>query len=238
VLEDVVAECIPEKAYAEQWNTDSLHEEVLRIFGLDLPVADWAKEEGIADAEILERLSREIEEQRRAKEEKYGPEIMRDLEKSLLLQLLDQLWKEHLLTLDHLRQGIGLRAYAQRDPLNEYKREAFNLFEDMLAMLRERVTQVLSYVELEVSAIGEGGLFDRPEPEMIESREDPAFAGGGAFDERDFGDGELAIAPVTSRQASETIDPADPSTWGRVARNAPCPCNSGRKFKHCHGKVT
>jgi preprotein translocase subunit SecA len=233
VLDDIIAECIPEKAYAEQWNMDSLHEEVLRLFALDLPVQDWAKEEGIADAEIHERLTKAIEERVAAKEANYGPEIMRDVEKSLLLQLLDQLWKDHLLTLDHLRQGIGLRAYAQRDPLNEYKREAFDLFEEMLAMLRERVTQVMSHVELEV---GEPSQFNPTQQEMTESREDPAFVGETAYAE-DEDPGTLPFGPVVRRQASDNLDPDDPSTWGRVSRNAPCPCQSGRKYKHCHGKL-
>ncbi|MEE8351363.1 MAG: preprotein translocase subunit SecA, partial [Rhodospirillales bacterium] len=127
VIYDLVARCIPEKAYAEQWNTDTLHEEILRIFTLDLPVAEWAKEEGIADAEINERITKAANAKVDEKVNNYGPEVMQSVEKSLLLQLLDQLWKEHLLTLDHLRQGIGLRAFAQRDPLNEYKQEAFNL---------------------------------------------------------------------------------------------------------------
>ena len=247
VLDDLIADCIPEKAYAEQWNVDRLHEEVLRIFALDMPVADWAKEEGIADAEIHERIAKAIDERMTAKADTYGAEIMREVEKSLLLQLLDQLWKDHLLTLDHLRQGIGLRAYAQRDPLNEYKREAFNLFEEMLTMLRERVTQVLSHVEMEVEGLDEA-LFSRPEQEMVETRQDPAFTGEAFFageDDEDFdsvfGEGELAgterVAQVTSRQAADTLNPDDPATWGRVARNAACPCNSGRKYKHCHGKV-
>ncbi|MBC8338251.1 MAG: preprotein translocase subunit SecA [Alphaproteobacteria bacterium] len=247
VLDDLIADCIPEKAYAEQWNVDRLHEEVLRIFALDMPVADWAKEEGIADAEIHERIAKAIDERMTAKADTYGAEIMREVEKSLLLQLLDQLWKDHLLTLDHLRQGIGLRAYAQRDPLNEYKREAFNLFEEMLTMLRERVTQVLSHVEMEVEGLDEA-LFSRPEQEMVETRQDPAFTGEAFFageDDEDFdsvfGEGELAgterVAQVTSRQAADTVNPDDPATWGRVARNAACPCNSGRKYKHCHGKV-
>ena len=233
VLDDIIAECIPEKAYAEQWNMGSLHEEVLRLFALDLPVQNWAKEEGIADAEIHERLTKAIEERVAAKEANYGPEIMRDVEKSLLLQLLDQLWKDHLLTLDHLRQGIGLRAYAQRDPLNEYKREAFGLFEEMLAMLRERVTQVMSHVELEV---GEPSQFNPTQQEMTETREDPAFVGEAAY----AGDQDptpLPFGPVVRRQASDNLDPDDPSTWGRVSRNAPCPCQSGRKYKHCHGKL-
>ena len=234
VIEDLVARCIPKKAYAEQWDTDSLHEETLRVFGLDLPITDWAKEEGIADEEILERLSKAVEERMAAKTAAYGPEIMRDVEKSLLLQLLDQLWKDHLLSLDHLRQGIGLRAYAQKDPLNEYKREAFHLFDDMLNMLRERVTQVLAHVELEVAP--DEALFQQSPQQVTETRQDPAFVGEAAFA---GGDGEeaLALAPVMRRQAAETVDPDDPATWGRVSRNVACPCNSGRKYKHCHGKV-
>ena len=161
---------------------------------------------------------------------------MRDVEKSLLLQLLDQLWKEHLLTLDHLRHGIGLRAYGQRDPLNEYKREAFDLFEEMLAALRERVTQVLAQVELQL-AVDEDALFNRPEQRMTESREDPAFAGDPVYTDG-AEDGEVTVLmPVTNRQAAESINPDDPSTWGRVSRNQACPCGSGRKYKHCHGKA-
>ena len=237
VIDDLVAQCIPEKAYPEQWSTGKLHEEVLRIFGLDLPVEDWAKEEGIADAEILERISTAAEKRMKDKTEAYGPEIMRDVEKSLLLQLLDQLWKDHLLALDHLRQGIGLRAYAQRDPLNEYKHEAFTMFEEMLTLLRERVTQVLAHVELEVS-LGDD-LFQNPEQETTETRQDPAFEGenpllGDTFRELENG---VALAPITRRQAAELIDPDDPGTWGRVPRNMACPCGSGKKYKHCHGKV-
>ena len=233
VIDDMVARAIPEKAYPEQWNTDLLHEEGLRILGLDLPVKDWAEEEGIADQEIRERLMKASDRTMAEKAANYGPEIMRSVEKSLLLQLLDQLWKEHLLTLDHLRHGIGLRAYGQRDPLNEYKREAFDLFESMLESLRERVSMVLSHVELQVAPVED--LFLSSEQPMAESRRDPAFleeepeealvlAGGGP-------------APVISRRAAAALDPSDPSTWGRVPRNAPCPCRSGKKYKHCHGKA-
>ena len=244
VIDDMVARAIPEKAYPEQWNTDLLHEEGLRILGLDLPVKDWAEEEGIADQEIRERLMKASDRTMAEKAANYGPEIMRSVEKSLLLQLLDQLWKEHLLILDHLRHGIGLRAYGQRDPLNEYKREAFDLFESMLESLRERVSMVLSHVELQVAPVED--LFLSSEQPMAESRRDPAFleeepeealvlAGGGP-------------APVISRRAAAALDPSDPSTWGRVLtprslseysvpRNAPCPCRSGKKYKHCHGKA-
>ena len=164
----------------------------------------------------------------------YGPDIMRSVEKSLLLQLLDQLWKEHLLTLDHLRQGIGLRAYAQRDPLNEYKQEAFGLFEEMLDALRERVTQVLSNVELQLDERNET-VFRHSQQEMVETRIDPAFSDLEDDDEME------AFTPnqtIKRRQAAEKIDPNDPQTWGRVSRNQLCPCGSGKKYKHCHGLLT
>ncbi|MCH6590453.1 MAG: preprotein translocase subunit SecA [Proteobacteria bacterium] len=245
VIDDMVARCIPEKAYPEQWNTSALHEETLRVLGMDLPVAEWAKEEGIADAEIRERLTDGADRMMAEKAANYGPEIMRSVEKSLLLQILDQVWKEHLLTLDHLRQGIGLRAYAQRDPLNEYKREAFSLFKAMLEHLRERVTLVLCHIELRLAPIEEM-MFQQPEQKMTETREDPALR----LSAREAAVAEAAPAeapasgpalppafPIRRRQAAATLDPDDPATWGRVPRNAPCPCGSGKKYKHCHGRV-
>ncbi|MGH6662794.1 MAG: preprotein translocase subunit SecA, partial [Rhodospirillales bacterium] len=219
VIDDLVSRCIPENAYPEQWDTAALHEEVLRVFALDLPIAEWAREEGIADAEIRERLVQAADRKAAEKAANYGPDLMRSVEKSLLLQLLDQLWKEHLLTLDHLRQGIGLRAYAQRDPLNEYKREAFNLFEVMLTNLRERVTQVMAHVELEMAAAVDDAIFRRSEQEMVESRRDPAFDPGPAYGDAGGGEGGVAVlTPVTTRQAAATVDPNDPATWGRVSR--------------------
>lgn len=229
IIDGMVTRCIPPKAYAEQWDTDLLHEETLRILGLDLPIADWAKEEGIADEEIRERLMDAANRKMAEKVANYGAEVMRSVEKSLLLQLLDQLWKEHLLSLDHLRQGIGLRAYAQRDPLNEYKQEAFSMFEEMLDMLRERVTQVLSQVELQMSDPNEISM-QRQQQEMVESRTDPAFANAEQS-------GDVTQLPSMGRKAAKNIDPNDPSTWGRVSRNADCPCGSGNKYKRCHGKV-
>ena len=245
VIDDMVARCIPEKAYPEQWNTGALHEEALRVLGMDLPVAEWAKEEGIADAEIRERLTDAADRMMAEKAANYGPAIMRGVEKSLLLQILDQVWKEHLLTLDHLRQGIGLRAYAQRDPLNEYKREAFSLFEAMLEHLRERVTLVLCHIELRLPPIEEM-MFQQPEQKMTETREDPALrlsareaavAEAAPADAPASGPAPPLAFPIRLRQAAPTLDPDDPATWGRVPRNAPCPCGSGKKYKHCHGRV-
>ncbi|WP_135079509.1 preprotein translocase subunit SecA [Terasakiella sp. SH-1] len=231
VIDTIVDKCIPEKAYAEQWDTDSLHEEVLRVFNLDLPLQDWAKEEGVADEEIRKRIIDEVDRKMAAKVANYGEEVWRSVEKSVLLQLLDTIWKEHLLALDHLRQGIGLRAYAQRDPLNEYKAEAFNLFEEMISILRDRVITLLAHVELQVgSAEEELEAYNQHDDQvMSESRTDPAMAG------QQDDTPEYGSATPRSNKPADHIDPNDPSTWGKVSRNAPCPCGSGKKFKHCHG---
>jgi preprotein translocase subunit SecA len=235
VVDDIVSRAIPEKAYPEDWDTHLLHEEALRILGLDLPTADWAKEEGIADEEIRERLNAAADKHMAEKAAHYGPEVIRMVEKSLLLQILDQTWKDHLLTLDHLRQGINLRAYAQRDPLNEYKSEAFTLFEKMLDQLRENVTQVLAHVELDFDSPDDLNLEPTAPGQLLESRTDPALG----IDGQDESDDALLNQPATVRHATgEDIDPEDPATWGKVARNAPCPCASGRKYKHCHGKLS
>ena len=241
VIDAQVSRFIPATAYSEQWEVDSLHEETLRLFNLDLPLADWAKEEGIADQEIKERITAAVKQRMAAKSANFGPEVMRGLEKQILLLVLDRQWKDHLLSLDHLRQGVQLRAYGQRDPLIEYKREAFDLFENMLAEVREETVSLLSRVELRPSQ-GEIEV-PRPRQEMHEGRQDVAMAGAGA----DGGTGATppqdgrperpAIQPVASRAAAAEIDPNDPSTWGKVSRNATCPCGSGRKYKHCHGKL-
>jgi preprotein translocase subunit SecA len=152
VVEDLISRYVPEKAFAEQWDTKGLHEEVLRIFALDLPFADWAKEEGIADEAMRERLVEAIDRKMAEKAANIGPDLMRAIEKSLVLQVLDQNWKEHLLNMDHLRHAIGLRAYGQRDPLNEYKREGFEMFEAMLDRLREQATSMLSHIEVRAEA--------------------------------------------------------------------------------------
>ena len=226
VAEDLIATHCPEKTYPEQWQVDALREDVRRIYMLDLPLADWTKEEGIDPAEMQRRLEDQVEQRAAARAANFGPDVMRVVEKSLLLQILDQTWKEHLLSLDHLRQGIGLRAYGQRDPLNEYQREAFNMFDAMLGSLRERVTQVLMTVELQRTPTQEE-LAPRQQ-KMQEGREDPANASAKQSPKP---------ATVTSRQQSAQLNPNDPSTWGRISRNALCPCGSGKKYKHCHGQL-
>jgi preprotein translocase subunit SecA len=236
VIEGAVRRCIPENAYAEQWDTKGLHEECLRLFGLDLPIADWAKEEGIADKEIEDRIRQAVDRKMAEKAANYGPQVMRVAERSILLQLLDQAWKDHLLQLDHLRHGIGLRAYAQRDPLNEYKREAFDLFEQMLASLREQVTSMMAHLEIRL-AEAPPAMPQRAAQRMIESREDPALvpAGANALPERPAAAAQQRSMRAAAGPAASAAGELAQS--GKVQRNAPCPCGSGKKYKHCHGKI-
>ncbi len=229
IIDQMVAEHIPEKAYHEQWDAHGLQVRFSEIFGIDLPIEEWAKEEGIADEEIRSRLNSAADRRMAEKAANYGLDTMRMVEKSLLLQLLDQHWKEHLLQLDHLRQGIGLRAYGQRDPLNEYKQEAFNLFEGMLARLRESVTTLLAHVELRSPEP------ELPPPPMLETRESHINPLTGE-NEADL-PAEPGGVTTVRRAAAKQIDPNDPTTWGKVPRNAPCPCGQGKKYKHCHGRA-
>jgi preprotein translocase subunit SecA len=222
VVENLVTRCIPPNTQPENWDITGLHEESLRLLALDLPVAEWAKEEGIAEAEIGDRITGAADRKMAEKAANYGPEIMRMAEKSLLLQLLDQAWKDHLLSLDHLRQGINLRAYGQRDPLNEYKREAFELFETMLSTLRETVTSVLCHVELRVQRPPDDAMLEMAGAEMAAAGAMPAAPRGAAS--RMVASGGALAGP------GPAVDP-------RTPRNSPCPCGSGKKYKHCHGSL-
>jgi preprotein translocase subunit SecA len=228
VVEDLVSRYIPEKAFAEQWDTAGLHEELLRIFAVDAPVVEWAKEEGIAEEAIRERVLDAVDRKMAEKAANIGPEMMRVAEKSLLLQLLDQNWKEHLLAMDHLRHGIGLRAYGQRDPLNEYKREAFEMFEGMLGHLREQITTVLAHIEIRPA---------EPEPPVAVA----AAAGEQSGAARQVVNQAPAAAPQNFGKPRAELPPGvdrnNPATWSRLGRNAECPCGSGKKYKHCHGKL-
>jgi preprotein translocase subunit SecA len=341
VLQDLVSTHIPENAYAEQWDTDGLSKRVEEVFGVDMPITAWADEEGIADQEILERLTKAVDGKFKQLAEEVGkgvlssyeqargmvafvrsePELaaladgipnettferlgralldsqreeiriegpsrqeaetqlpgigysfmreyieakglveaidsaddksaeavgrtrLRDIEKSVLLQTLDNLWREHLVVLEHLRTVINFRAYGQRDPVNEFKSESFTLFESMLSHLREAVTSQLMHVRFSNGAV----------PEDVEEFELPPMQAhhvNPMTGEDEFELAEAALSsqsrapepmrarpePVKSRSKNGAIDPNDEATWGRVARNAPCPCGSGKKYKHCHGK--
>ncbi|WP_300295309.1 preprotein translocase subunit SecA [Ferrovibrio sp.] len=229
IVDEMVSRHIPEKAYAEQWDADGLQLEVQRVFSLDLPIIDWAREEGIADQQIRERLHDVVDRRMAEKAANFGPETMRMVERSLLLQVLDQTWKEHLHHLDYLRQAIGLRAYAQKDPLNEYKREAFALFQQMLVRVREQTTSILARVEIRAEEPPQE-LFGRPSVPMHESRGELVESEDGAAAQEG-----LPARPV-SQARNTLVDPNDPATWKHAPRNGPCPCGSGKKYKYCHGK--
>jgi preprotein translocase subunit SecA len=245
VVEELVARCMPEGAYAEQWDTATLKGEIARIFDLDLPVDQWAAEEGIANEEITERLVKEIEAKAKAKETEFGPEAMRQVEKMVLLHTLDHLWREHLIVMEHLRSVIGLRGYGQRDPLNEYKAESFELFETMLGNLREEVTGQLMHMHLRGMTGSPGELLEPVQLPPMQAHHPDPFTGE---DELALADAALAAgsrpaaqgperrAPLQTRKVAGAINPQDPSTWGKVSRNAVCPCGSGKKYKHCHGR--
>jgi preprotein translocase subunit SecA len=231
VVDELVAKHIPPNAYPEQWNMAGLHEALLNVLTLDLPVQEWAKEEGIAEDEVKERVERRADEFMAAKVAKWGPDVMRYVEKSILLQTLDHLWREHLVMLDHLRQVIGLRGYGQRDPLNEYKAEAFALFESMVGHLREAVTAQLMRVEVVQQPAEE-----QPQslPFMEAHKVDPSTG----EDEMMLADAPMTASAVAGADTATVVErnPKDPTTWGKVGRNEVCPCGSGKKYKHCHGR--
>jgi preprotein translocase subunit SecA len=252
VIDDLVAKHIPENAYPEQWDSVGLREEIRRVLNLDLPADEWAKEEGIADEEIFTRVERRADEHMAAKAAQWGPDVIRYIEKSVLLQTLDQLWREHLVMLDHLRQVIGFRGYGQRDPLNEYKAESFSLFETMSQSLREAVTAQLMRVEIQAAPPQEPAAL----PAMAAHKIDPttgedemalALAGAETLARHGIGSGSAAAAGAAVgagspqgaallRQRAPARNPQDPQSWGKVGRNESCPCGSGKKFKHCHGR--
>ncbi|MGR3715710.1 MAG: preprotein translocase subunit SecA [Thermohalobaculum sp.] len=238
VIDEMVARHIPKRAYSDRWATEELEQEAAEVLGQALPVKAWADEEGVDDEQIRERLYEESDRAFADKEAQIGAENMRNIEKSLLLQILDQHWREHLVMLEHLRSVVGLRGYAQRDPLNEYKSEAFALFESLLSQLRSDVTRQLGALRpltpeeqaerqrtmAEMQAQMQAKVEAAAAKEAARRRPAPAPAGAMAF-------------ALGDSSAEPEIDPADPETWGKTGRNAPCPCGSGKKYKHCHGRL-
>ncbi|MBS0471902.1 MAG: preprotein translocase subunit SecA [Proteobacteria bacterium] len=227
VVTDLVARHIPERAYAEQWDAPGLEEEVEKIFGVRLPVVEWAKEEGIADEEVRERIQEAVDRRAAERAANFGMETIRYAEKVILLQTLDHDWREHIVQLDHLRQYVGLRGYGQRDPLNEYKSEAFTLFESLLGKMRAGVIQQLMHIQVSTEP---APLQDPRLQDLQATHLDPTTG------ENEMDDGPQVARPLQYAR-DVPVDPNDPSTWGKVQRNAPCPCGSGRKFKHCHGAL-
>lgn len=209
VIDDMIAAHIPPRAYPEQWDIEGLSNQINLTFNKDLPVQEWANEEGIAEEEIHSRLIEETDKMSAARAANIGPEIMRQVEKSLMLQILDQHWRDHLLTLEHLRQVVGLRGYGQRDPLSEYKLEGFTLFSNMLDNLRQDVTRLVMTVDVV--------------PEPVDPPKETFESGGG---------------PKQSQEQKQSENSTETQAFGgKIPRNAPCPCGSGKKYKHCHGRA-
>jgi preprotein translocase subunit SecA len=225
VIDDLVHEYMPPKSYADQWDTEGLYAAAIEQLGLDVPVIDWANEEGVDDDDVRERLEEAADKLMSEKAEAFGDEIMRNVEKQLLLQTIDAKWREHLLTLEHLRSVVGFRGYAQRDPLNEYKTEGFQLFESMLDGLRTDVTQKLSKIR----------PMSKEEQEQliaqVKQQQEAAAAAASAAAS------PAAAAFVPNEDTRPGFVEDDPSTWGNPGRNALCPCGSGKKFKQCHGRL-
>ena len=242
VVDDLIGRFVPHDAYAEAWDIAGLKQGVKDLLGLELlPVEGWAKEEGIGDEEMRERLQKAADEGYAERVGKNGPDVMRYVEKQIVLQVLDHLWREHLVVLDHLRQVIGWRGLAQRDPLNEYKSEAFELFGGLIVKLREIVTAQLMRVEV---------AFEQPTmptslPPMFATHEDPLTGEddvavsdlNARFSAGDFGASGTIMTALAEREPVSR-NPEDPASWGKVGRNEACPCGSGRKYKHCHGVLT
>ncbi len=218
VIDDLVAEYMPPKSYADQWDTEGLYAAVIRDVGVDAPVMEWAEEEGVDDDVMRERLEEASDKFMEEKTAAFGPDAMRSIEKQLLLQTIDAKWREHLLTLEHLRSVVGFRGYAQRDPLNEYKTEGFQLFERLLDGLRVDVTQKLGQI--------------RPMSEEEQAKLIAQFR-----EQQQRAATQAAPSLEKSETAAEGFDENNPETWGNPGRNDSCPCGSGKKFKHCHGRL-
>ncbi|MFN3641371.1 MAG: preprotein translocase subunit SecA [Gemmobacter sp.] len=240
LIDDLVDQHLPPRSYADQWNVDGLAAAVRDQLGVDVPLADWAAEEGVDQDAIKERLVAAADAFMAEKAAAFGPEVMRDIEKQVLLQTIDGKWREHLLRLEHLRSVVGFRGYAQRDPLNEYKSEAFQLFESMLNALRGEVTAKLAQIrpltaeeqaEMMRSLVAQqkqmAAAMANAASGMV-----PGAASGAAPAAEEGGDVATLAAPLVAG-----FDEADPATWGNPGRNEPCPCGSGKKFKHCHGRL-
>ncbi len=224
VLFDLLNNSIPEKTFVDDWDGDKLEKDINRIFTLKLPIKNWMKEDGVDYEYIRERISQEVENEYDKKSSEFGNDLIKNLEKTIVLQSIDQNWKDHLGQLENLRQIVGLRGYGQRDPLSEYKSESFSLFEELLDNFREDVTRILFHIRM---ASNEG---------LSKINRENTINQKALIEQNPENTNDSKVSKtVTIRKNNQQIDPNDPSTWGKVGRNDPCPCGSGKKYKHCHG---
>ncbi|MGR3502321.1 preprotein translocase subunit SecA [Pseudaestuariivita sp.] len=240
VIADLVDTYMPPKTYADQWDMQGLYAAAIENLGIDEPIIDWGSEDGVDDEVVRERLEASSGKMMAKKAVDFGPENMRNIEKQVLLQTIDSKWRDHLLTLEHLRSVVAFRGYAQRDPLNEYKSEAFQLFESMLDSLRAEVTQQLSRVR-PMTEDEQKAMMEQMLAQQAQVRGEAEASAPSAPAAADAEGEEVAAAPsartAPRSPAIEGFVEDDPSTWGNPGRNDPCPCGSGKKFKHCHGRL-
>ena len=224
ILFDVLDESIPEKTFVDDWDIDKLDKDIKRIFSLQLPIKDWCNKDGVDADNIRDQLIKEVDEEYSKKSIEFGEDLLKNLEKTIVLQSIDQNWKDHLGQLENLRQIVGLRGYAQRDPLNEYKSESFSLFEELLTNFREDVTRILFHIRM---ASDEG---------LSKISKGSSLGQKALKEDISLGPSKKKInRTVRLKNKNEPINPEDQSTWGKVGRNNPCPCGSGKKYKNCHG---
>jgi preprotein translocase subunit SecA len=243
VIHTLVTRAIPPHSYHEQWDLVGLKDQVKDVLALDLLIDAWGQENGIAETEIEERIQKAVQQKLDDKAAMIDPDAMRRAEKAALLGVLDQSWKDHLLSLDQLRQGIHLRGYGQRDPLNEYSREAFGLFQLMLDRIREDVTRALMHSEIRLPSLEEIMARSRAAIQELHGASldsapgalfgDDLLPEGMALRKNNDGPGPRAHL----RPAQNVFNQNDPATWTQTPRNSLCPCGSGRKYKHCHGQL-
>ncbi|APE45163.1 preprotein translocase subunit SecA [Sulfitobacter alexandrii] len=226
VIDDLIDTYMPPRTYADQWDTQGFYAAVIEQLNIDLPIIAWCEEDGVDDEVIRERLVEATDKMMAEKTEAFGPENMRTIEKQLLLQSIDGKWRDHLMTLEHLRSVVGFRGYAQRDPLNEYKNESFQLFETMLDSLRQDVTQKLAQAQ------------PMSEEERKAFIQEIAQRQAAMQKTAENAEEEPQVPAASPVAAAEGFVEDDPTTWGNPSRNDPCPCGSGKKFKHCHGRLS
>jgi preprotein translocase subunit SecA len=227
-VEDLVAQAMPNGTYADQWDVEALTAEIKDKLNLDLPIAAWAAEDGVDQEVVRTRVTEAADALMAEKEVAFSSDTMRTIEKQLLLQVIDGKWREHIVTLEHLRSAVNFRGLAQRDPLNEYKSEAFVLFEHMLSALREEITRQLSRIR----PLSE----EEQKQMMLQMQAQQAAAAGDGLLETPVDLPQIGGAP-NAGVAAPGFDETDQATWGNPGRNDPCPCGSGKKFKHCHGRL-
>ena len=227
---EIIIRYIPQNSLPEEWDLEGLEKETQSVFNLHLDLKSSVAKEDVANEEIIQLLEKQALQLLEGKYQKYGEETLNLATRQIMLLTLDHLWKDHLYRLDHLRTGIGLRAYAQKDPLNEYKMEAFNLFKLLLDEVERLAISRICHLEISHQI---NKLTDQPK-KAFETRQDPAALKVGS---NENSPADIAGRPIRTNVNSDERNPNDPSTWGKVARNEDCPCRSGKKYKHCHGAI-